>query len=210
MITNTTHNLITLYIVDCRWDSDKAHANTHQLIFRLFLCNFFVAFKLMYSWFKVLFCGKLLKIFAFFAFLLFLPDTCYGLQSHGAPEGLYVHQMAHIFFIVGLVYLNWDIKRRSLTEPGWPYLRMFCILMICWNIVAFTGHFVGELIPSDHIQKGESYLLGRMLGPFTAAKLIYYFAKFDHLLAVPAQIFLYLALRTMRNSLEQSAEVQGK
>ncbi len=143
--------------------------------------------------------------------LLFLfPDDCQALQSHGAPEGLYVHQMAHIFFIVGLIYLYWDIKRSAFKSPGWRCLRIFCLLMLSWNVVAFVGHFAGGYIDADHIYKADGYLYSRIVGPLTITKITYYLAKFDHIIAVPALFFLYLAMRTLHRSTEQEEGGTGK
>jgi len=37
--------------------------------------------------------------FGFVAGLLLSADAALATQTHGQPEGLYAHQMAHIFFI---------------------------------------------------------------------------------------------------------------
>lgn len=141
---------------------------------------------------------------------LFLPDNAWALQSHGAPEGLYVHQMAHIHFILALGYLFWDIRRSSFADKGWRYLQMFCVLMLCWNIVAFVGHSVAVHIGADIITSAEGYLRSRIQGPLDLQKFIFYFAKFDHLLAVPALFFLYVGMRSLYRSVEKHAGEAGK
>ncbi len=131
------------------------------------------------------------------AVFLVFPSHALALQSHAAPEGIYVHQLAHIFFLAALCYLYWDIRRTSFPSKGWRYLQYFCILMILWNIVAFTGHWVGESIDEKDILRGSGYLSSRMVGPITAAKATYYFTKLDHIFTVPAVICLYLCLRSL-------------
>ena len=126
-----------------------------------------------------------------------LPDTALALQSHGAPEGIYVHQLAHIFFTAALCYLFWDIRRSSLPNKGWQFLQLFCIFMILWNIVAFTGHWVGELIAPEDIVKEFGYFSSKIIGPLTVTKLLYYFTKLDHLFSVPAIFCLYLCLKSL-------------
>ena len=142
---------------------------------------------------------KTYKTFCLFLLtaFLFFPEQALALQSHAAPEGIYVHQLAHIFFLSSLSYLFWDIRRSSFPSKGWRFLQMFCIFMFLWNIVAFTGHWVGESIESSDIVKESGYLSAKIAGPITSTKLIYYFTKLDHIFSVPAIICLYLCLRSL-------------
>ena len=136
---------------------------------------------------------------------LLLPDNAWALQSHGPPEGLYVHQMAHIHFILALGYLYWDIRRSSFAGKGWRYLLTFCVLMLCWNIVAFVGHAMAGQVDANAIRAAGGYLSGRIHGPYNLQTVIFYIAKFDHILAVPALFFLYLGMRTLYHSVEKHA-----
>lgn len=128
--------------------------------------------------------------------LLVAPDNCYALQSHGATEGLYVHQMAHILFIAALGYLYWHTRiTPDLVSKGWRYLRLFCLFFICWNFVALIGHWVSlALQPTDFIEHNNWH--GQLLRPLSLLKVLYYLARMDHFLSVPALFFLYLSLRT--------------
>ena len=47
------------------------------------------------------------------------------------------------YYILALGYFYWDIRRTSFTGRGWRFLQMFCVLMACWNTLAFTGHLAG-------------------------------------------------------------------
>src|SRR5690606_16026838 len=38
-------------------------------------------------------------------------ESAWALQSHGAPEGIYVHQMSHLLFMGALAYLYWHTRR---------------------------------------------------------------------------------------------------
>jgi len=128
--------------------------------------------------------------------LLTLPESSWALQSHGAPEGNYVHQMAHLLFLGSLIYLYWHTRRTpDLKGRGWKYLQTFCIVFACWNIVAFVGHEVfDQLSPQDFINKNS--LDEHLVGPLTFSKLIYFATKMDHLLYVPALFALVVSLRT--------------
>ena len=140
---------------------------------------------------NILYCLLLLSV------LLILPDQAHALQSHGAPEGIYVHQLAHIFFLFALCYLFWDIRRNEFKGPGWRYLQIFCVFMVIWNIVAFTGHWVGESIHSSEIVSDTGYLSAKIIGPISLAKLTYFFTKLDHIFSVPALFCLYLCMRSL-------------
>lgn len=123
-------------------------------------------------------------------------ESAWALQSHGAPEGIYVHQMAHLLFMGALAYLYWHTRRSPvLVSKGWKYLQLFCILLFCWNVLTFVGHAAFEhLLASDFIQK-ESW--GEQLAPpLSVAKVLYFISKMDHFLYVPALIALVIGLRT--------------
>ena len=40
-----------------------------------------------------------------FAWVIINPDIVLATQTHGAPEGVYVHQIAHIFFMLSMGFL---------------------------------------------------------------------------------------------------------
>ncbi len=122
-----------------------------------------------------------------------------ALQTHSKPEGIYVHQMAHIFFMAALGYLYWDTKRSAFSGRGWSYLRVFCVLTILWNLLALFGHAATQnLLPGD-ISVADGYLQGTVNAPLTFVKIVYYTAKLDHLLTVPGMFFLFLSLRSFYN-----------
>jgi hypothetical protein len=141
---------------------------------------------------------------------LLMPANAWALQSHGPPEGLYVHQMAHVHFFLALGYLYWDIRRSSFKGKGWDYLLKFCLLMLCWNVVAFVGHAVAGHVDSSAFSAVGGYLSARIHGPYNLQTIIFYIAKFDHLLAVPALYFLYRGMRTLYHSVERHAGEAGK
>lgn len=138
-----------------------------------------------------IFCLHLLTVFLVF------PDQALALQSHAAPEGIYVHQLAHIFFLAALCYFFWDIRRSSFPSKGWRYLQLFCVFMVLWNIVAFTGHLLATSIESGDMIKESGYFSARITSPITTIKLIYYLTKLDHIFSVPAMFCLYLCLRSL-------------
>lgn len=120
-------------------------------------------------------------------FLLFdLPEQAWALQPHGEPEGLYVHQMAHVLFVAALAYLYLHTRSTpDLVSRGWRYLRLFCLLAIAWNIIAFTGHIV-------HVHH-ENRPPGAAVDILES---LYILTRMDHFLYVPALFALMISLRT--------------
>ena len=133
------------------------------------------------------------------------PANAWAVQSHGAPEGLYVHQLAHVFYTAAMCYLFWGIRQSAFRPRGWRFLQVFCVFMVLWNVVAFSGHSLAAFVDSAHFTNGENgYLSTRLLGPLTNVKLLYYFTKLDHLFSVPGLFFLYLGMKSIyRSSCEE-------
>lgn len=148
-----------------------------------------------------------ITLFTFLLFLFGFAESAWALQSHGAPEGIYVHQMAHALFMASLAYLYWHTRRTQESDNnGWKYLQLFCILLFCWNILAFTGHeALKHLLADDFIGKnswGEQLAL-----PLTPIKVLYYITKMDHFLVVPALMALVVSLRTFyKQALEETKQ----
>ena len=128
--------------------------------------------------------------------LLGQTENAWALQSHGSPEGIYVHQIAHVLFMGALAYLYWHTRRSQvLVSKGWKYLRLFCILLFCWNLLAFVGHEAFKfLTPEDYIDKGS--WKEQLAAPLSFIKVLYFITKMDHFLNVPALLALVISLRT--------------
>ena len=141
-----------------------------------------------------------MSLFLLLLVLTVFPGNAWAVQGHGAPEGLYVHQLAHVFYVAALCYLIWDVRRSAFRSRGWRYLQVFCVLMIFWNMVAFTGHILAAFVTSADYVSGTGYLDARLQGPFTSVKLWYYFSRLDHLFSVPSLFFLYLSMRAIYRS----------
>jgi hypothetical protein len=129
--------------------------------------------------------------------LLLSAHPALATQTHGAPEGLYVHQLAHLFFIVSMGSLEFWLRQRNLVlEPGWKYIQLAAILFIIWNIDAMTVHFMDERLHILGISKVDFWHIRivSLQGQYSLA-VLYYLLKLDHLLCVPAMFFLYKGLR---------------
>ena len=142
-------------------------------------------------------------------FVVFAPlgfaSNAWALQVHGAPEGLYVHQMAHLYYIFALGFFSWNIRSAAFAGRGWNFLQLFCFFMVLWNVLAFCGHIVGVYLPLESLSKPEQYLHAQLFGPFTFDKILFFAAKLDHLLCVPALFFLFLGIRSFyRNAVAEA------
>jgi hypothetical protein len=138
-------------------------------------------------------------IFSIVIVLIYLigsPTAASAFQSHPAPEGLYIHQLAHWFFIFAMAMLAYWLQVNGFTrEKGWRLIQVSCILLILWNLVAFTGHWVEEMI-SDAAISGEPDWTQRIVVD-SAWTGLYYVLKLDHLVQVPAMLCLLLGIRSL-------------
>jgi hypothetical protein len=118
-------------------------------------------------------------------------------QTHGQPEGLYAHQMAHFFFIISMWTLEFWLRQRNLVkEPGWRYVQIAAVLFILWNINAMAVHFLDEQIQILQIEIVEKWRFHIAYAEgYRGLAILYYFLKLDHLLCVPAMLYLYLGLK---------------
>ncbi|MDD3472426.1 MAG: hypothetical protein PHS86_06560 [Syntrophaceae bacterium] len=141
----------------------------------------------------------MIRIITFLALYSYLtPEPVYALQSHGEPEGLFAHQIAHILFSVSMIFLAYWLKSNNFTrERGWRLIQISCILFFIWNLVAFCGHYVEVKLPSKLIEGTGSGWDQALLLSGSPYSLYYYFLKMDHLICVPALACLFLGLRNL-------------
>lgn len=144
--------------------------------------------------------------------MLLLPGQALATQGHGGIEGVYAHQIAHLFFIIsmgGLIY--WLRQRGLVRERGWQLIRLSAFFFILWNLDAFLVHLLDdqlEIIQIKRIGLWEIRLTD--LYNNNILKVMYYFAKLDHLLCVPAIVFLYLGLKRLVKEQHLNAAEQGQ
>ncbi len=133
------------------------------------------------------------------AALLAVPGTALATQGHGGPEGLYVHQLSHVFFCISMGILIYWLRARKLThETGWRYIGWSASLFILWTADAFTVHLLDEQLRVVRMERVDLWRVHVEAGPGREWLIsLYYFAKLDHLFCVPALAFLYLGLRRL-------------
>lgn len=102
-----------------------------------------------------------------------------------------------------LVY--WLHRNRLTDQTGWRLIQISCVLFIAWNVVAFSGHWVEELISANMIRghPGWTQRLDTGASPWA---VVYFILKLDHLLCVPAILCLVLGLRSLYKKVLAEAE----
>ena len=139
--------------------------------------------------------------------IFMIAEPAFATQAHSAPEGLYAHQLAHIFFIFSMgVLIYWLRARQLVQSAGWRYIQYAALFFILWNLDAFTVHLLeGQLAVLD-IQRINLWQISITASDHSNALVwLYYFAKLDHLLCVPALLFLYFGLKRLMKKAEPSS-----
>jgi len=131
--------------------------------------------------------------------ILFGADPALATQSHSGPEGLVVHQIAHLFFVFSMGILVYWLRLRRLTvESGWRFIQYAAVLLIIWNIDAFAVHLLDEATEILDIQRlGNWHIQIRADSGYEFLELVYYLIKLDHVWCVPALVLLYMGLRRL-------------
>jgi hypothetical protein len=157
----------------------------------------------------------IMRVFPLIALAVFgswlLPESAPAVQEHGAPEGIYSHQGAHLFFTASMALLvYWLRQRRLVREAGWRYIQYAALFFILWNIDAFTAHFLDEqsgILDTAMAAPGKIKI--QVNGNHAELAWLYYIAKLDHLLCVPAMAFLYAGLRRLLKDARQRRTAVG-
>ncbi|MFZ5449889.1 MAG: hypothetical protein ACOZFS_14760 [Thermodesulfobacteriota bacterium] len=127
------------------------------------------------------------------------PQAALALISHGHPEGLYVHQIAHLLFAGALIFLVYRVHKEGLQKKsGFRLLTWSCVWLVLWNLDAFVGHWAEVLLSAqDFIGQAREFSQRLLMsGPVA---WVYYLTKLDHLLLVPGFYLLYRGLKTLEH-----------
>lgn len=137
------------------------------------------------------------------------PGNVFATQRHGGMEGLYAHQLAHLFFTGAMALLIFWLRAKRLeANTGWRFIQLAALFFILWNMDAFLVHYLEARPDLIRIFSPNPWRIALETPPGNEwLAFIYYAAKLDHLLSVPAMIFLFLGLRRLyRQSSPSSGE----
>lgn len=131
--------------------------------------------------------------------VLLAPAAALATQGHAGIEGVWVHQFAHLFFLFSMVLLIYWLRQAGLVKvPGWRYIQYAALFFILWNLDTLLVHFLDEQIMAVDVQPLERWQIRiDAAGDRAWLAMLYYLAKLDHLLCVPAMICLLMGLRHM-------------
>ena len=129
--------------------------------------------------------------------LTLVANPAWAVQTHGGAEGLVSHQIGHILFAIGMGYLLFRLYHIGQKGLGWFEFKTFLWLIIAWNLLTFSGHWMNEFIATSKFVKVNGKITSFTIDNFT--DVIYFLTRIDHLVLVPAFLFLLLALRKWRS-----------
>lgn len=134
-----------------------------------------------------------------FGWLFIDPSPAAATQGHSGIEGVYVHQMAHLLFLLSMVLLILRLHKNGLTrQKGWRLIQYAALFFILWNLDAMAVHLM-----DDQLKVIQTHAMGPWMmhissrPPSTTLEVFYYVARLDHFLCVPAMFFLYTGLKQL-------------
>ncbi len=118
-------------------------------------------------------------------------------QTHSDPEGLFIHQFSHIFFLFSMGLLIYWIRTRGLRQkPGWRQIQYAAVLFMIWTMDAFATHLMDEHYEWVSVTRVDAWHIHiDASNPFTI--MLYYLIKLDHLWCVPALLLMYMGLKRL-------------
>ena len=136
---------------------------------------------------------SLKSIGCLFALALLWPVEVWAVQQHGGAEGLVAHQIGHALFVASVAYLLFKIAKSRLKDSGWLEFKTFLWLIVAWNFLTFSGHWMREYVDPAKFTRLNNQVISYNIDGLADA--YFYLTRLDHLLLVPAFFFLYLSLR---------------
>jgi hypothetical protein len=144
--------------------------------------------------------------------LILLPESSYATQIHASSEGIITHQAGHFFFLFSMVTLILTISGKKLSsQKGWRLIQYSAFFFVLWNLDAVVAHFLDNQIHAVKIENISLWTLdivtyndSQLLG------LVYYILKLDHLLCVPAMLFLYKGISSLVDDHKKQISVDSK
>ncbi len=140
-------------------------------------------------------------ILSFLGFMILgwsYPEPAFAYIPHWDPkEGFFVRQFSYLFFLVAMLFFFYELKQEKLHQkPGFRSLALASGFFALWNLDCFVGQFVA-LNLGDLVATGPAGIFSQKLVMSDPGVWVYYLTKMDHLLLVPAFLFLYFGIRAL-------------
>ncbi len=88
--------------------------------------------------------GQILWGALLFFSVLFSVGTASATQAHGHSEGLYSHLIAHVIFLVAMVYFCFKLIRSGMhRHRGWGWIAWSAFFFSLWNVTTKVADGVG-------------------------------------------------------------------
>ena len=129
------------------------------------------------------------------------PESALAYIPHWDPkEGFFVRQFSYLFFLFAMLFFFYELKQENLRQkPGFRFLAMASGLFALWNLNCFVGQFAA-LNLGEPVLTGPAGIFSQRLVMTDPGVWVYYLTKLDHLLLVPAFLFLYFGIRALARS----------
>jgi hypothetical protein len=129
------------------------------------------------------------------------PESAFAYIPHWDPqEGFFIRQFSYLFFLVAMLFFFYELKQENLHQkPGFRFLALASGFFALWNLDCFVGQFVA-LNLGDPVVTGSAGIFSQKLVMTDPEVWVYYLTKLDHLLLVPAFLFLYFGIRALARS----------
>ena len=146
-------------------------------------------------------------LFLVMTFSFLVAEKALATQAHGDPEGIYAHQLAHLFFMLSMVILIYWLRQRKLARhTGWRYIQYAAFFFILWNVNVMLVHFLDEQAMLITVERISTWQIRVSSSSGKWTEITYYVARLDHLICVPAFLFLLLGLKRLVADTETSPE----
>jgi len=134
---------------------------------------------------------------------LLFPSPALAFIPHWDPrEAFFIRQSSYLFFMLAMLFFIYELRQGKLQQHrGFRLLVWASVFFASWNFDCFFGQLLALFFEAQ-ITVGAPGSLSQRLGMASLGNWVTYFTKLDHLLLVPAFIFLYLGIRAFRREQE--------
>jgi hypothetical protein len=133
---------------------------------------------------------------------MIFPSPALAFIPHWDPrEAFFIRQFSYLFFMLAMLFFFYELKQGKLQRHrGFRLLVWASVFFALWNFDCFIGQLFALFSQAQITGVPGSW--SQRLGMVNLGNWVTYFTKLDHLLLVPAFIFLYLGIRAFRREQE--------